>query len=426
MEFEKWVYLCGLCAMGAQKRAMKKETILLLLLAAINFTHILDFMIVMPLSEVLMQSFGISPRQFGFVVSAYTFSAGLSGFASAFVVDRFDRKQVLMVVYAGFIVGTVFCGMAWGYVPLLVARGVTGVFGGILGALTMSVAVDIFAVERRGYAMGILTASFSVASVVGVPFGLFLATTYSWHTPFYAVAVLSGVLMFFLVYLMPNMRGHIEPIAKSLEEHLIIEAKPSGPFDVLMNIVRDPNQVLALLLIGILVFGHFMIIPFITPFLVRNVGLTMSDIPYMYMFGGVASVISSPIVGRITDRMGGVGTFRIMLPLSLIPVFAMTHLPVMGLAGVLVVTSCFFVLGSGRMVPAQTLVTGAVSARSRGSFMSIRSSVQQLATAAASLIGGVIVSDSGGKLNNYDVLGFIAIGVLLLSLLVAPRIKHVA
>ena len=139
-----------------------KESIILLLLAAINFTHILDFMIMMPLGNYLMPYFNISSQQFSMLVAAYTFSAGISGFLAAFFVDRFDRKRVLLVGYSGFLVGTLFCALSPTYSILLLSRIVAGMFGGLIGAQVVSIVADIVPYERRGAAMGIIMAAFSV------------------------------------------------------------------------------------------------------------------------------------------------------------------------------------------------------------------------------------------------------------------------
>ena len=194
---------------------MTKEKILLLTLAVIQFSHITDFMILMPLGPQLMKAFDILPSQFALLVSTYTFSAGTSGFVGAFFIDRFDRKKAILTMATGFAIGTFACGFAQSYHWLLITRSITVLFGGVMGALILSIVGDAIPNERRATAMGMVMAAFSVASVVGVPAGLFLADLSDWHMPF---IVLGGVAFLTLVPMsvyIPNMTEHISKTNKN-------------------------------------------------------------------------------------------------------------------------------------------------------------------------------------------------------------------
>ncbi len=395
---------------------MKRERLLLFTLAAINFTHIVDFMIMMPLGPQLMRLFDISPQQFSALVSTYTFSAGVSSFIGAFVLDRFDRKKTLAIAYVGFVIGTFACALAPNYQLLLSARIVTGAFGGILSALILSIVGDVIPEFRRATAIGIVMGAFSVASVVGVPFGLFIANQYSWHAPFIFLGILSTAVLGLIVVAVPQLRSH-----------MLHNIPHPSPIKVLTNLARNGNQLSALWFTIMLVLGHFTIIPFLSPYMVANVGFSESDLTYIYLLGGAVTIFTSPMIGRLADRIGKPRVFMMFALLTLIPVFTLTNLPKTALPLALLVTTVFFVTSSGRWVPATTMITSTVTPQSRGSFMSINSSVQQITAGIAASIAGVIVTkDASGALVNYQYVGYLAIVVSLLGILVSRRLRTIS
>lgn len=395
---------------------MKRERLLLFTLAAINFTHIVDFMIMMPLGPQLMRLFDITPQQFSALVSTYTFSAGVSSFIGAFVLDRFDRKKALMIAYTGFVVGTFACALAPNYQLLLSARIVTGAFGGVISALILSIIGDVIPEFRRATAIGIVMGAFSVASVVGVPFGLFMANQYSWHAPFIFLGVLSSVILGLIVASMPRLQSHLD--------HNTVH--PS-PIRILSNVAKNSNQLSALCFTIMLVLGHFSIIPFLSPYMVANVGFSESDLTYIYLIGGAVTIFTSPMVGRLADRIGKPRVYMMFALLTLIPVFALTNLPKTAVPLALLVTTVFFVTSSARWVPATTMITSTVTPQSRGSFMSINSSVQQITAGIAASIAGVIVTkDASGALINYQYVGYLAIVVSLMGILVSRRLRAIS
>ena len=392
---------------------MKKEQIILLILACINFTHITDFMIMMPLGPQLIRIMHISPLQFSYLVSAYTFSAGISGFAAAFFVDKYDRKSVLLIGYIGFIAGTFACAFSPTYHLLLASRIFAGIFGGLIGAQVQSIVADTFPFERRGKAMGTLMAAFSVASVVGVPLGLYFATIYNWQFPFMIVGGL-GVLIIPLVYTyIPKMAGHIQ-------QH---EIKPN-PFAVLTNILNDNNQLRALLLTCTLMFAHFIIVPLLSPFMVANVGFTEHQLTYIYLVGGTLTIFSAPLVGKLADKYGKQTILTVFSFIALLPLFFITHIGVVPLYVALTITAGFFVFSGGRMIPSMALVSSVVSPQQRGSFMSINSSLQQITTGMAAFIAGTIVTKSAeGPLEHYNWIGYISIAATLACIVIAQKMR---
>jgi predicted MFS family arabinose efflux permease len=360
-----------------------------------------------------MRIFDITPQQFGLVVSAYTLSAGISGFCSAFFVDRFDRKSFLTFLYTGFLIGTLACGLAPTYALLLTARILTGLFGGVLGALILSIIGDVIPFERRGQAMGMIMAAFSVASVFGVPFGLFIANQFDWHAPFIFLAIIGLPVMYFVLKYVPSITDHIHNK----------ENRPN-PVAILQGITFDPNQRKAISLMMMLMFGHFSIIPFLSPFLVSNVGFEESQLAYVYAVGGVLTIFSSPLIGKWADKFGKLKIFTIFVLLCTVPIFLLTNMPRVEIWMALIVTGAFFVFSGGRFIPAQAMVTSTVKSETRGSFMSISSSLQQLSAGAASYIAGVIVvKQPSGELLNYNWVGYISIVATVICLFLARRIR---
>jgi predicted MFS family arabinose efflux permease len=389
-----------------------KETILLLTLALIQFTHVMDFMIIMPLGNQLMKLFEIGPQQFGFIVSAYTIMAGIVGFTGAFFVDNFDRKKILTICYTGFLIGTLACAFAPNYEFMLLARILTGAFGGLLSTLILSIVGDAIPFERRASAMGVVTAGFSLASVFGVPFGNFLATRFTWHAPFFFIAAF-GVLVSLLIFrFVPLMSDHIQD--KSRRPDLI---------GVIKRLRKNMNQRRALLLMGLLMMSQFTIIPFIAAFMEKNVGFSQLEVTYIYLFGGLCTVFTSPLIGRLADKIGKQKVYGIFAALAVIPLYLITNMPVWPIWAVLIVTSFFFIVISGRVVPAMAMITSTAIPQNRGSFMSFNSSVQQLTAGVAAFISGAIVTEnSSGQLVNYNVVGYLAIVACFLSIWAASRI----
>ncbi len=394
----------------------QKEKLLLFILACINFTHIIDFMIMMPLGPQLMHIFNISPRQFGFVVSAYGLSAGVSGFLAAFFVDNYDRKKVVLFAYTGFVVGTIACAFSPTYEILILARIVAGIFGGVLGSQVMSIVADAFEYERRATAMGYITTAFSLAAVIGIPSGLYLATKFGWHSPFLILGGL-GIIVIFLIY----------QFVPKLDKHLKNRQPKQSPFAVITDITKNPNQLRALLLSTIIMLGHFSIIPYISPTLVANVGFGQDNLFLIYLVGGLCTIFSAPMVGKLADRKGKYPIFVLFACLSMLPIFLITNMFSGNMWVVLPISGIFFVFSNGRLIPTQAIVSSVVTPQQRGSFMAINSSVQLFAQAIATNIGGFIIHENAsGYLENYPFVGYFAIIMIFFSIFIAKTVKPIA
>ncbi|MBW8079345.1 MAG: MFS transporter, partial [Gallionella sp.] len=348
------------------------EKRLLLTLAGIQFSHILDFMIMMPLGPILIQTFGISTHQFGLLVASYSFSAALSGLLAATFVDRFERKRLLLSVFILFGLASLACGLAPGYATLMVARALAGAFGGVMGAMVQTIIGDVIPFERRAAASGIVMSAFSLSTIAGVPISLWLANWLNWRAPFVLVALLTVLFALIGQQVLPQLRHHISA------------QKRAHPFVPMFDVLRDANHLRALLFSALIIFSGFTVIPYITLYAVHNIAITQHDIPFIYLAGGAATFISARFIGRRADRHGKVRVYRLVALAASLPLLIVTHITVAPLWLWLICTTTFFVLVSGRMIPAMAIITSAAQPRLRGTFMSLNATVQSLAMALAS------------------------------------------
>ena len=371
--------------------APRRELWLLLTLAGIQFTHILDFMIMMPLGPQFTQLFNITGAQFGLLVSAYTLAAGASGLVASAYVDRFGRKRLLLVLYSLFALATLACGLAPTYGSLMAARIAAGIFGGVLSALSQTIVGDVIPFERRGRAMGIVMTAFSVASVAGVPAGLFLAAHFGWHAPFFAIAALSALFAVFAAVTLPALTDHLKA------------SQSSSAVGRISSVLADTNHLKAFTFSALLMFAGFTTVPYLAMNLQFSVGLRADQLPYVYLFGGVATIVTARLFGKLSDSWGKVATLR-LLAISSIPVmFAVTLLPAgAALWIVFATTTLLMIVMSGRMIPGMAIATSAAHPALRGTFMSLNSAVQSAGMGVAAFVGGSLISrNSQGQLQNY-------------------------
>lgn len=390
------------------------EKKLLFILAAVQFNHIVDFMIIMPLGPQLMRLFTINPDQFSLLVSSYTFTAGLSGIMASFYMDYFDRKKSLLFLFIGFTISTALCGLARSYETLLVARAMTGFFGGVTNSIILSIISDVIDYKRRGTAMGYLATSFSVASIFGVPFSLYIAHQFEWYTPFLFLAALCVFIIIAAFKFIPQINAHLA------------EKKTVRFWVPVWQILKSPPQMLALVFMFFVMSSHFAVIPFISPAFVANAGLPESQLMFVYLVGGLCSIITAPFVGKMADKHGKAKVFYYAVFFSVVPVYLVTHLEKMNVLFVLLISGLFFISAGSRMIPAQALISSAALPNQRGSFMSLVSSVQSVSMAFGAYVAGQIVTrDSAtGELQHYSTVGFLAIGIGFFTLLILQKIKY--
>src|SRR2546429_6832327 len=349
------------------------ERSLLLLLAAVHFTHIMDFMIMMPLGPQLMRELHLGPGHFSALVAAYTISSGVVGLLAAPFIDRFDRRQLLLFAYAGFGAGTLACALSQNTATLFTARALSGAFGGLTTSMVMSSVGDLGPAERRAAGVGIVMTAFSAAAAVGVPFGLQLAQHFRWEAPFFMLAGIAGVVWTIVFLRLPSVRGHLQ------------NGHANRGFGELL---RDANAGRALSFMVAMVCGHFVIIPLLSPYLVANVGLPERDLFLVYFTGGVLTVFTAPLIGKLADRLGSFRVFSGLVGMASMVILFITHSGRIPVWAVLVSGGAFFVFASGRFVPGQAIMTLAVPASRRGAFMSLSGCARDLTMGVASGVGG--------------------------------------
>lgn len=376
------------------------------ILSFLQFSIILDFMIISPLGAMVMPALDMTPRQFGLAVSAYAFSAGVSGLLAAGFADRFDRKRLLLFFYVGFVGGTLLCGLAQTYPMLLGARIVTGLFGGVIGSVVLAIATDLFPLEMRGRVMGFIGTAFAASQVLGLPAALYLANRWDWHAPFFAivaVAVPAGLVIAFWM----------KPVA----EHLTL-AQEHSPWMHLIHTVMEPRYRLAFILTMLLPTGGYMLMPFGTAFMVDNIHLSLSTLPTIYLITGLCTVFVGPAVGKASDSFGKFNTFCFGTILTVIMVAIWTNLGQAALTTVIVVNVLLFTGIFSRMIPAQALFTAIPEVTKRGAFNAVSASLQQFAGGVSAAIAGTIIVETsgGGPLQHFNWLGDIVIGMSLVSL----------
>ncbi len=383
----------------------------LFLLAAVQFTVIVDFMIIMPLGPQLIRAFSIDTHQFSWIVSAYSLTGGISAVFASFFLDRFDRKKSFMLVYIGFLLGTYLCAISGASLQLMLARGFTGFFGGLLGAQVYAISGDLIPAQFRGRSTAIIMGSFSAASVVGVPAGLYFAQLSDWHYPF-RVLVFIGIFFSFLQYMvLPNMTSHIQ------------QKEGRDDFAIYKYILKHKKLMMGLMIYPALMLAHFSVIPFISPYLVFNVGFPEEKLFLVYMIGGLASIVSSYVVGKWVDKTTPFYVYSRTAMFAVIPILLLTHMQPSTIFWALTVTSGFFIMGSARFIPAVSALTNLIEPKYRGGYMSLNSALQQMGSGfAAQLAGFIITTNVDRSLTRYNYVGYIAFFATILSIYVFSKI----
>jgi predicted MFS family arabinose efflux permease len=375
------------------------------LLAFLQFSIVLDFTIISPLGAIIMPDLNIDTQRFGEIVSAYAFSAGISGFLAAGFADRFDRKRFLLFFYSGFIAGTALCALAPNYALLLVARTVTGLFGGVIASIVLAIATDLFPLETRGRVMGVVQTAFSASQVLGIPTGLYIANLWNWHAAFLMIALIAIPVGLVIAIYMKPVIGHL-----ALKQS-------ESPWRHLTDTVMVPRYAMAFVTTALLVTGGYMLLPFGSAYTVNNLGIRLTDLPTVYLVSGAFTIFAGPLIGLVSDAFGKFRTFIFGCALSIIMVLVYTHLPRIPLATVILVNVLLFVGIFSRMIPSQALISAIPEVGKRGSFNAVSASLQQLSGGIASILAGIVVGQGpAGDIKRFDVLGYIVVATTLASL----------
>lgn len=390
------------------------QILVIFLLAMTQFTVILDFMVMSPLGDLLMKSMTLSTTQFGAAVSAYAFSAGISGLLTAGFADRFDRKKLLLFFYIGFILGTLFCGLTTSYPMLLGARIVTGLFGGVIGSISMAIVADLFPLSKRGRVMGFMQMGFGASQVLGIPISLFIANAWGWQAPFLVIVVISLAIWLIIMFSMQPITAHL---AVKNERNALGH---------LLNTLAQSRYRIGFLATAFLSLGGFMMMPWGSAFAINNLHVTTYQLPILFMVSGVAALVIMPVVGRLSDTIEKFKIFTIATAWLMIMVVVYTNLVPIPFWIILILNVLFMIGILSRMVPAMALVTALPEMHDRGAFMSINSSLQQIAGGVAAIFGGFIVvqSDNFSPLQHYDTLGYIMVVLSAVSIYMIYRVNR--
>ena len=389
------------------------QKILIGMLAFLQFAVILDFMLMSPLGAIIMPALDVTPVQFGHVVSAYAFAAGISGFLTAGFADRFDRKKLLLFFYAGFIVGTLWCGIATTYESLLLARIVAGAFGGVIGSIVLAIMTDLFPPQMRGRVMGFIQTAFAASQILGLPIGIWLSGKWNWHVPFLALVALGLLAGVFIAIRM-----------KPVDEHLKLHPEHSA-FWHLFHTVTERRYLLSFVSVLFLATGGFMLMPFSSAFTVNNLGISLEHLPVIYLVTGIATIFAGPLVGKAADAIGQLRVFFTGTAIVIVMVLIYTHLGTSTLTIVTLINVVLFIGIFSRMIPFQALMTQVPAQTQRGSFNAINASISQLAGGLASLVAGhIVVQGADGKLQHYEIAGYVVIATALIVSFLMWRIQR--
>ncbi|WP_456313154.1 MFS transporter [Pseudomonas shirazensis] len=392
------------------------QKIVIAILALLQFTVILDFMVISPLGDILMKTLDMTTANFGFAVSAYAFSAGISGLLAAGFADKFDRKKLLIFFYTGFIIGTLFCAMSTSYIMLLLARIVTGLFGGVIGSVSLAIVTDLFVIQQRGRVMGFIQMAFATSQIFGIPVGLYFANHWGWHSAFIMIAVLGALILIAII-------TQMQPVTK----HLELQSDKS-PFLHLWHTLSNKNYQIGFTAIAFLSVGGFMLQPFGSAYLVNNIHISHLELPMVFFFTGLSVLFIMPLIGKLSDKVSKFKLFTAGSLISIIMILIYTNLDPIPLWEIVVINMILFMGIMSRMIPATTLNTAIPEMKDRGAYMSITSSLQQIAGGIAAVCAGFIVHQKtkSAPLENYDILGYVIAIVTLCTVLLMWRVNQLA
>jgi predicted MFS family arabinose efflux permease len=390
------------------------QKLVIALIAFLQFTIILDFMVISPLGAIIIPALRITPAQFGLLVSTYAFSAGASGLLAAGFTDRFDRKRVLLFFYTGFVLGTLLCALAHSYGFLLFARMITGVFGGVIGSVVLSITTDLFDYRLRGRVMGVVQTAFAASNVLGIPLALWLTNHWGWNSSFLLIVVASTLVGFVIVIWLKPVTAHLA------------RAPDRSALHHFVHTVTTPRYLQGFATTGLLTVGGFMLNPFMSDFTVHNLGVSLQHLPWIYTITGACSIIAGPfIIGPMADAYGKFRVFAFGCAITILTVTLYTNLGITPLAYIVLISVLLFVGVSSRMITASALISAVPAAADRGSYMAISASLQQFAGGAAAAVGGLIVTErSDGTLLHFDIVGYVLTVTTLISLVLMYRIQR--
>ncbi|MFV0392010.1 MAG: MFS transporter [Paludibacteraceae bacterium] len=393
------------------------QIFVVIILTLLQFVVVIGFAIIAPIGDILMKSLNIDTSQYGVLVSSYAFGAGISGIVAAAVADKFDRKKFLLFFFAGFLVGILLCSLARNYSLLLIARIVSGVFGGVINAILLSIVADLFVINLRGRVMSYIQMAFSVSQILGIPLGLMLANKWGWNSVFVGIAGL-GMIVGIVVAL--KMRP--------INEHLQLQTEKTNIFRNLKNVVADSRYLPGYLLLTLVTMGGAMLMPFGAPFLINNIRITTVELSIVYMFTGIAGVFLMIFIGKLSDTFPLKSVFFAGTLVTVIMTLIYTRLTPVPVWVIILINIFMFTGTNGRLIPTMTLNTVIPEPKDRGAYLSLCAAFQQIANGLGALLSGFIIvqTTKTGPLLNFDKAGYVVVIFSLICLFLFFRIAKTA
>jgi len=377
------------------------QKFVVVLLAWLMFTVVTNFGIIMPLGDTMMKELEITASQFGMIVSCFAFGAGIAGFVTAAFADRFDRKKLLLFLYAGLILGTAACGMSDSYEVLLVARSITGLFGGVISSIIFAIVADLFALNQRGRVMGYIQLAFALSQVGGIPLGLILANWWSWNMTFIVLTALSLSTWFIIAFAL-----------KPLNKHL--HTKPDDSVFLHFGKVLTNRNYLIGFLFTLTVSMGGMFATFSAPFMINNVGISPAMLPVVFLVSGISMIVVMPLIGKLSDKVDKSKVFitAMICMIGVVVVFGNLSITPFIIA-TLIIALVFGSVGAAE-IPMSALNTAVPEQTDKGAYLSLCSSLQQLTNGLGAMLAGMIIVQTtpGAPLENFNIVCYI---VALLS-----------
>lgn len=380
------------------------QILLTVLFSLTLFTIVVDYLTLPALSAILLSELQISTAQFGLLVSVYAFSAGISGFLATTFADRFDRKRLLVIYYAGFLLGMFLCAIANSLVVLIAARIVTGFFGGVVASICFAIISDLFKIDQRGRVMGFIQMAFAGSQIGGLPLALYMANQFNWQL-IYWVLFIFGLLLLGIFFFKINPTNH----------HLL--------FDFQENSIRHAlkvgyNSTYWMIFLNnlLIVLGDVIFMTFSAAYVTNNLGLSLEQLPLLFGIGGAATLIFGPIWGQLSDRYGKLNIFIIGSGLAIAMILIYSNIGQVHAWLIILINTLLFIGINARMVTSTAMATIVPEPKDRGTFMALDASLQQLAGGIAASLAGLIVFQSAeGMIYRYPLLGMIVTLLMLLT-----------
>ncbi len=386
---------------------------LLICIAGLLFTMVLDFMLLPAISAMVMPALDLNTSQFGYVVSAYSISAGASALSFSTFADRFERKKLLLFIYTGFLVGILSSALAQGFWMLIAARVFTGIFGGVIAALCYAMVSEIFSLQQRGRAMGLLHVAFALCQVLGLPAAISLASRYQWQVAYFII--LSVGLLFLVLSLFI-----IKPITGHLKEQNNVAAKLKG-------IVTTPSYWFVFANNIIIVIADVLFMTFVSVFYIKNQLISEDQLAIVFGASGIATIVLSPLIGKLADKTSHFKVFAMGTGIAAIMVITISQLEEAGIVWVVVCNTLLFTGMAGRMICSGALGLEIPKKSDRGSFMTFDSALQLIcAGLAATASGWIVFQNEEGKMLNYPTLSIVVVVLMGFTLFFTLKISRLA